>query len=271
MRFLTIVAFLVSMASGQASSDVLASVDGATLTWGDLVELVGGEEYTEYLGITSSAAAADVLQGWVREELIVLAAEESGLESDPYVAYAVEQARRQILLEVYLSDLVDEIEVSRLEIENYVNAWADSYAVEVNTRHILVSDPNLANSILARIQSGTSFVELASQYSICPSSVDGGALGWMSRGQAVIPFLETAYQLSPGEVSGVVETNMGYHIIELLDVRDITPTPSSSEVLELAAMELTAARQEEVVLEILDELQSAHDVNIYPERLLDHL
>jgi parvulin-like peptidyl-prolyl isomerase len=271
MRFLAVVAMLVSIAFGQTSSDVLASVDGATLTWNDLVELVGGEEYTEYLGVTSIDAAADVLQGWVREELIVIAAEESGLESDPYVTYTIEQARRQILLEVYLADLMDDIEVSRLDIENYVNAWADSYTKEVNTRHILVSDLNLANSILARIRSGSDFAELAAQYSICPSSVDGGNLGWMSRGQAVMPFLEAAYQLSPAGMSGVVETNMGYHIIELIAVRNLSPAPSSTEILELAAMELTAARQEKAVLEILDVLQSAHDVNIYPERLLDHL
>jgi peptidyl-prolyl cis-trans isomerase C len=271
MRYLMVISIAAAAAWGQSSGDVLASVDDAVLTWDDLVDLVGGIEYVEYLGITSEEAAYEVLQGWVREELIVLAAEDSGVESDPYVAYALEQARRQILLDAYLAEVMSDIEVSRLDVENYVNAWSDSYRKEINARHILVSDPNLANSILARVQGGTDFGEMAAQYSICPSSVDGGNLGWLSRGQAVIPFLEAAYQLAPGEISGVVETNMGYHIIELIDVRDITPAPGQAEILEMATMELTAAEQEDAVLDILDRLAEEHSVNVYPERLMDRI
>jgi peptidyl-prolyl cis-trans isomerase C len=261
----------VSAALGQASGDVLASVDGQTLTWEDLVNIVGGEENTEYLGINSEASAQEVLDSWVREELIVTAARESGLESDPAVAFSIDQAVRQILLEAYLTDIMADVEVSRLDVENYVNAWAESYTREINARHILVSDRNLANSILARIQGGADFAEMAEQYSICPSSVDGGNLGWLYRGEAVLPFLEAAYQLSPGEISGVVQTNMGYHIIQLLDERDVSPAPSQSDILELATMELTAAAQEDAVMDILDGLMTAHRVSTYPQRLLDHL
>jgi len=271
MRFKSIAVVLVCGFFLQAWGDVLASVDDATLTWDDLVEMVGGEEYASYLGITSSAVAAEILEGWIREELFVRAAEDAGLASDPYVVEALEQARRQILLEVYLADLMNGIEVSRLEVENYINAWSESYSKEVNTRHILVDDPNLANSILARLRSGSDFAELATQYSICPSSADGGHLGWMSRGQAVLPFMEAVFQLSPGQFSDVVETNLGYHVIEMLDVRSFTPAPTDEQVLEIATMELTAALQEEVVLSVLEELEVLHTISIYPDRLMDHL
>jgi len=147
MCFKSIAVVLVCGIFLPAWGDVLASVDDATLTWEDLVEMVGGEEYASYLGITSSAVAAEILEGWVREELFVRAAEDAGLAGDPYVVEALEQARRQILLEVYLADLMNGIEVSRLEVENYINAWSESYSKEVNTRHILVDDSNLANSV----------------------------------------------------------------------------------------------------------------------------
>jgi len=111
MRFKSIAVVLVCGFFLQAWGDVLASVDDATLTWDDLVEMVGGEEYASYLGITSSAVAAEILEGWIREELFVRAAEDAGLASDPYVVEALEQARRQILLEVYLADLMNGIEV----------------------------------------------------------------------------------------------------------------------------------------------------------------
>jgi peptidyl-prolyl cis-trans isomerase C len=271
MRMIAVAVLSVSAVFGQASGDVLASVDEETLTWDDLVNIVGGEDNTQYLGINSEASAQEVLDSWVREELIVTAARDAGLESDPMVSFSIDQAVRQILLEAYLMDIMSDVEVSRLDVENYVNAWGDSYTREINTRHILVSDRNLANSILARIQGGADFAEMAEQYSICPSSVDGGNLGWLYRGEAVLPFLEAAYQLSPGELSGVVQTSMGYHIIQLLDTRDVSPAPAQADIIQLATQELTAAAQEGAVMDVLDGLMTAHIVNTYPQRLLDHL
>jgi len=93
----------------------------------------------------------------------------------------------------------------------------------------------------------------------------------MSRGQAVLPFMEAVFQLSPGQFSDVVETNLGYHVIEMLDIRGLTPPPTTEQVLEIATMELTAALQEDVVLSVLEELEVLHTISIYPDRLMDHL
>ncbi len=260
----------VSVLASPLRAEVLASVDDAALTWEQLVAMIGGEGNVASLGLSSAAEAEDVLMSWVREQLIVTAAKEAGLDSDPEVSAYIDQAVRQILLEAYLSRITGDITVSRMQVENYVATWKPSYLIEIHARHILVPQADLAQSILSRLQSGESFETLAQTYSICPSAADGGDLGWLRRGDAVIEFEEAAFALSPGSMSGVVHTSMGYHVIKLLETRQITPVPTDSEIVQLAGMELTSAAQERALMDVLDSLQAAHVVTIYPERLLEH-
>jgi peptidyl-prolyl cis-trans isomerase C len=254
-----------------AEADVLATVDDATLTWEDLVAFVGGEENIAYFGIRSEADANELLMSWVREQLIIGAAESENIESNPLVAEALEQARRQVLLEAYLALAVEDVEVSQLEIENYLADWEESYRTEIHLAHILVFEQDLATSIRALLIGGSSFEDLAGQHSICPSSVGGGDLGWLRRGDAALPFEEAAYRLSPGEISGIVETSMGYHIIRMIDSRELSPAPGEDEIKMLVGAELLQYEQEQVLGEILDGLQAEHTVSLYPARLMDHI
>jgi peptidyl-prolyl cis-trans isomerase C len=271
MRFQIAAMMAVTLAAPVVSAEVLASVDDATLTWEELAAMVGGEENRQYLGVTSLAEAEDVLRSWVREELVVQAAEAGNLAANPEIAAAIDQAVRQILLEAYLANATADIQISRLDVENYVSSWTQSYEVEIHARHILVPSEELAQSLLSRVRSGESFDALAAEYSICPSASEGGDLGWLRRGQAVLPFEEAAFSLAPGAMSGVVKTSMGYHIIKVLETRPIAPVPTDAEILSLAEQELGQAAQEDALLEILDSLEAMHAVTMYPDRLLLHV
>lgn len=84
----------------------------------------------------------------------------------------------------------------------------------IRARHILVSDLNTANTLKAKIDEGSNFAELAQLHSLCPSKAAGGDLGQFGRGQMVKPFEDAAFGLEPGQVSGPVQTQFGYHLIE---------------------------------------------------------
>ena len=72
----------------------------------------------------------------------------------------------------------------------------------------------LTAELIERIQDGESFSDIAQTYSACPSSMEGGDLGRFGRGQMHSKFEAAAFALEVGELSGVVETPFGFHIIK---------------------------------------------------------
>ena len=89
-------------------------------------------------------------------------------------------------------------------------------AEQVHARHILVADEQKAKEVLAKLQAGESFEALAKANSTDAGSKDnGGDLGWFPRGAMVPEFDEAAFKLNPGETSGIVKSQFGYHIIRV--------------------------------------------------------
>ncbi|SDY45848.1 foldase protein PrsA [Evansella caseinilytica] len=92
---------------------------------------------------------------------------------------------------------------------------------EVEARHILVSDEETALELIEKINDGDDFAALAEEYSTDTSSaVNGGELGFFSRGTMMPAFEEAAFSLESGELSDPVETAYGYHIIEVTDRKE---------------------------------------------------
>ena len=109
----------------------------------------------------------------------------------------------------------------REKLEEILNADVPTTAEQINARHILVETREEAEDILARLGSGEDFEDLAAELSQDESNKDtGGDLGWFAHGRMVPEFDEAAFALQPGELSDVVETQFGFHIIRL-DERDL--------------------------------------------------
>jgi parvulin-like peptidyl-prolyl isomerase len=85
---------------------------------------------------------------------------------------------------------------------------------KIRASHILVEKQSQALKALEELKAGVDFRELARKYSICPSAKRGGDLGQFDRGQMVREFEQVAFALRIGEVSGLVRTKFGYHIIK---------------------------------------------------------
>lgn len=124
------------------------------------------------------------------------------------------------------------ISVSDEDVEYFYNNNIEQMRkpVEVRARHILIKPASTAmedheaarqeaESILAGIRDGADFVELAKNRSQGPSAQRGGDLGYFGPGQMVAPFERAAFALQPGEISEVVQTQFGYHVIRLEDRR----------------------------------------------------
>jgi foldase protein PrsA len=88
---------------------------------------------------------------------------------------------------------------------------------EVHCAHILVKTEKEANLILERLKKGEKFTNIARGVSLCPSGKRGGDLGTFGRGKMVKEFENAAFALQKGQISPVVKTKFGYHIVKRLE------------------------------------------------------
>lgn len=159
-------------------------------------------------------------------------AELEGLDKDPVIAAALQIARDRVLSDAKFAKMDASSKPADAAIEAYArNLYqADPKRFErpeeVSVRHILIVKETenaeaKANKILADLKGGADFVELARHQSQDPgSAARGGELGFMSRGRTVPEFEEAAFALKKkGDLSGVVKTQFGYHILKLEDRR----------------------------------------------------
>jgi peptidyl-prolyl cis-trans isomerase C len=87
-------------------------------------------------------------------------------------------------------------------------------------RHILVSEEQAAEDLKARIEGGADFATVAREHSQCPSSREGGDLGEFGPGQMVPEFDRVVFSAAVGEVHGPVQTQFGFHLIEITSRTD---------------------------------------------------
>jgi len=88
---------------------------------------------------------------------------------------------------------------------------------KIHCAHILIEKLSVAQELRAKIAKGESFANLAKEYSIDGSKKRGGDLGFFGRGMMVSEFEKAAFALQKGQVSDVIKTQFGYHIIKRLD------------------------------------------------------
>ncbi|WP_026700456.1 foldase protein PrsA [Salibacterium aidingense] len=126
----------------------------------------------------------------------------------------------------------------------------------VSARHILVEKEETAVEVKEKLESGEEFETLAEEYSTDGTASEGGDLGYFNRGQMVEAFDEAAFQMSPGEISEPVETEFGFHIIEVLD------TKTSYEALESDIEDVLKEEQATPENEVIQELMDKANINI---------
>ncbi len=147
--------------------------------------------------------------------------------------YRVPEKIRLVYIEIDPKDLEKGIQIPDDDIKSYYEYNIDNYTVpeKVRARHILFKvDRNApaeevkkvkekALSVLKKARDGADFAELAKKYSEGPTRSKGGDLGYFSKGQMVKPFEEAAFKMKPGQISDLVRTRFGFHIIKVEDIK----------------------------------------------------
>lgn len=198
--------------------------------------------------------------------------ENAGFDEKSYADYV----RREIAIQRCIETAFPPKPVTDADIHEFYVANPDKFTrpEAVRARHILIqvpagSDAATRQAARARIEDvlakarkkGADFAELARKYSEDSSAADGGDLGIFPRGRMVGPFEAAAFSLKAGQISGVVETEYGYHVIK---VEEYFPKKlvSEDEARERVRAAMTAARRDEAVREGVKALRAQAKVQI---------
>lgn len=157
------------------------------------------------------------------------AALEEAFRKDPE-RYRVPEERRARYVLIDADYVRAQVRSSEEELKQYYGQHLSEYRVpdRVNVAHVLLKTTGktpaeastvekTAREVLARIGSGADFGELAKKYSEDASAANGGEIGWIVRGQTVKEFEDVAFSLKPGQVSELIKTIYGFHILKVLD------------------------------------------------------
>lgn len=186
----------------------------------------------------------------VTDEQILDSLKEMGLNSmEEYKTFLFKQLGNQLLLAKLQKEILDTASVTDEEIEKYYNENIDNMkqVEQIKTSHILLENEETARQVLDKINNGADFAEMAKEYSVDNSAKNGGNLGYIKKGDENWDqdFTKAAFALDVNEVSDVVKTQFGYHIIKVLDHRD-AKTYQLEEVKDSIKSQLLDKKRQEV-------------------------
>lgn len=193
-------------------------------------------------------------------QLVLLAqeAEKQGLDEDPEVAGQLMVQKMNALAQTLLARRNDTAPITDEQVQAaFEERLNDGTAREYKARHILVETEEAAKAVIAKLDEGADFAELAKTDSTGPSGPNGGDLGWFGEGRMVQPFWDATVALESGSYSTEpVQTQFGWHVILLEQTRD--------RPFAQAAPQLRAQMQREQIESFINELKEGAEVNWKP-------
>ena len=158
----------------------------------------------------------------VNSKLVEMKADAAGLAKDQEVQDMIQKAKDQAIRSVFLQRAVAN-EVTDDKVKAAYDKYVDSVkgVEEVHARHILVDSEDKAKELIAALNGGADFAELAKKNSTGPTGPNGGDLGYFAEGEMVPEFAKAAFALKVGEFSKEpVKTQFGWHVIKVEDRRE---------------------------------------------------
>jgi len=225
-----------------AQDDVLAKIGDRKITISDLDKTIGYLDSQKQKIIEQNPQLKEqLLRQLVQSIVISDLAKKDGYDKKPEVVDQLEIFKDSFLANIYLQkEVIEKFTVSEEDMKSYYETHEEEFKKPemVKARHILIKidagaseeekkkAQEQAGDILKKIKAGDDFAKLASEFSDDNvSKTNGGDLGFFARGSMVKPFEDAAFALKPGEISDIVETRFGYHIIKVDEKKDAEIEP----------------------------------------------
>ena len=278
---LLIATFVQGMAFAQ--DDVVAKFGSKTITVSDYNKIIGYLDTEKQKVIEKNPQLKEnVLRQLVQSMVLSELARKAGFDKRPEVQEQLKVFTDNFLANEYLrKEVAAKVTVSEDDVKSYYDTHRDEFKTPemVKARHILIKVDKSASEedkkqarkkaedILSKIKAGEDFAKLASEFSDDPGSKSkGGDLDFFARGRMVKPFEDAAFALKPGEVSGIVESPFGYHIIKVDETKDagVEPYDTAKDKIK---QKLVQERTKSKLTEFVEETMKDANVEMHPELL----
>ncbi|MCX5677772.1 MAG: peptidylprolyl isomerase [Candidatus Omnitrophica bacterium] len=241
---------------------VLVKISNSTITLKDFKTRI--EKLPPYYRNMVEKDRKRYLEEMIAEKLFYEEALRRGLNNDKEVAEIVMEAKRKIVIaKLIKNDVEDKVKVSEDEIASFYAANKDKLKTPEMWRasQILVPTEQEAKEILQKLNSGGNFEDIARAQSKDATASRGGDIGYFRAGQLVPDFEKAALSLDVGQLSDVVHTKFGYHIIKLTDNKapDMQTYEKAKPLIE---NELRKKKKAELFYELVMALKKKYGVNI---------
>ncbi len=237
--------------------EVLARVDGSSLTVKEFYASVP----EHLLAVMTLDDQEESLKRWVKTELFYQEGLRRGLGKSEEMRRRIREIEHELIAEECIRLLMEEVpDVTEEDARAYFDEHKSEYGLQVRLAHILVRSRQEADLVHEQVTSGTPFGTAAAQYSIDQTAQIGGDLGYMGRGDMIQEIEEVAFDLSVGEVSEVVPSSYGYHIIKILDRHPAAGQPTFESKRAAVMNFLTSLRRRQVFEQWLTGLQERSTV-----------
>ncbi|MDO8281888.1 MAG: peptidylprolyl isomerase [Thermodesulfovibrionia bacterium] len=241
----------------------LAKVGETSITQEDYMrELKGLPEWAREK-FKSDKDKEEFLDSIIEKELLYIEAKKNKLNNDKdYIAKLKEFEKMNLITTLLEKEIRDKVKVEDAEAKSFYDSNMDKFKQNAGIRasHILVESEAIGISILAKLKAGADFAKLAAQYSMDEGNAkNGGDLGFFDRGRMVPEFEDAAFKLKKGEVSGLVKTQFGFHIIKVTDKNEGTQL-GFEQAKEVIKRQMLAEKQRNAYQSFVDGLKSSSKV-----------
>ncbi len=247
----------------QDADTVVAKVGKLEITQSDL-DLAIANLDPQLAQLPDEQKKVAALSGAIDVKLLAGNADGEGLKDDAEfkkrMAFIADRELHNIYFKKHVVDAVTEDDV-KARYEKEIAALPKQE--EVSARHILVKTEEEAKAIIADLDAGKDFIELAKEKSTDPNKSEGGDLGYFTKGRMVPEFEEAAFAMEKGTYTKTpVKTQFGFHVIKLEDKRDAAPP-----AYETVAQQVRQLVMRDKYLEIIEKAKAEQTVEILDEAL----
>ena len=281
---LAVVAVIILFVSGVASAadpEILARVGNKNITKADIEALISFYPANQQAIIRMDPKNEEaLLNNYVTILVVAETARRQGFDKEKNMRKQIQILSDEHLAKGYVQkNVLSKVKVTDKDVEEYYKNHPKEFEKPetVKARHILIGFKGdmtedqkkelrkKADDVLKKAKGGDDFAQLASEYSDDPGSkTKGGELGYFPKGNMVPEFENAAFNLKPGEISNVIETPYGYHIIKVED-KKAAEMPAFDSIKEQVRVKATQDAEQKKINEFIEKAKKDTKATIYSQ------